>query len=985
MTGKRRPLRALLLLGGAIAFSLFISYATPLHRTLFRLGTRAFGIEGGFESSRIFLLFGRLSLKNVSLRDSHGKFHLEASRLHLSVSPLSLLRGKLIVSRFTLEDGALRVKTGEPSKRPPDPDLLKKFFLRYENSLLLRNLSIRTARLRNFSLRFGDPRLPPWEVGSLTAGLESTLFRELKGKILLEGLRHNGPVVETLGLAWSLKPEELRIDRIVMKREGLDLSGKVEWRGTLQKGSLRVEGAVFPPNVLDEPVRFHLDAGVSNQVAETTRLSATLGTAALEGEGRFNLKSNEYQLRFRAADLPLESIFHKLPGTLLSKSSGIAGLEGRATGRFPKISAEADATITRFRHRDLGADRATGKIRLDWPTLSFEAHIQSREGGPEVGQVTGSVAFLPLKGEKKLKAQPRGIEVVLQKAPLEEILPEGRLKGLLSGSLSLRGVETSVQGKGKAFVEAGMIRSFRIESLESEVSVFPEGRLAFAKSTVNIGNLEPIHFPSPLHLDTSGERIRFEGTLSPQFKVAGSYDPKAKLYQWDRVEWKSTAGTLNVSGTVNETLHLKVQGKTDLVLLKIFPEVINEASGAAAVNGAVTGSAEDPDMEGTIELSDAALELRGLPYSVSRLKGDLRLVNHRIRSRLEGNYGDGRFQLGGELTLDRLRADLLDLQLTGSSIVVRRGRDLFAELNGNVTLKGKWPSPRLAGQIDLVDGRYTREFEIRDFVLKPITGREERHAKPAAWDPVELSLHLKSAGDLEIKNNLARMHLSCDLFVSGTTREPKFRGNFELIDGTFDYFAKAGRNEERQFLLTEGRMVFADSYRNETHLLIRGEGEIPPEYLVSLKIEGYLDNLAIALTSVPSRSREDILSLIAFGVTRDELELTGGFGGSLGRQIAVREVSRPFEGIFSRTLGVDVEVEQSSVGELSPTRLSVGREVTDRLTIEVKSDFAPQVAERTVQANYYLTDNILLKGFRSRTATTAPHYQFNLSLRFRVR
>ena len=192
------------------------------------------------------------------------------------------------------------------------------------------------------------------------------------------------------------------------------------------------------------------------------------------------------------------------------------------------------------------------------------------------------------------------------------------------------------------------------------------------------------------------------------------------------------------------------------------------------------------------------------------------------------------------------------------------------------------------------------------------------------------------------------MHLSCDLFVSGTTREPKFRGNFELIDGTFDYFAKAGRNEERQFLLTEGRMVFADSYRNEPHLLIRGEGEIPPEYLVSLKIEGYLDNLAIALTSVPSRSREDILSLIAFGVTRDELELTGGFGGSLGS-------------------------------------LSVGREVTDRLTIEVKSDFAPQVAERTVQANYYLTDNILLKGFRSRTATTAPHYQFNLSLRFRVR
>jgi autotransporter translocation and assembly factor TamB len=98
------------------------------------------------------------------------------------------------------------------------------------------------------------------------------------------------------------------------------------------------------------------------------------------------------------------------------------------------------------------------------------------------------------------------------------------------------------------------------------------------------------------------------------------------------------------------------------------------------------------------------------------------------------------------------------------------------------------------------------------------------------------------------------------------------------------------------------------------------------------------------------------------------------------------EISGAISEPIAKSTGLDIfRLEASESGQIS--KLAVGKELTDRLTVEFQSDFAPETAQRMFQANYYLTDNILLKGRRvwvTGQSNTAPPYNLNMSFRLRM-
>lgn len=978
----RRLLRQAIVLGGLIGLPVLLSYATPLHRFLIGIAGNAAGVKIHFEKSRIFLLFGEARLGDLTVTGEDDRPLLRASRLRLSLSPLSLLRGKLLVSHLDFDQPTLFLKKQVPAPKPA-PEVFRKFFSFYENSLLLQNLIIRRARFSALTVEPPDGK--PFEVQEVRIKLEPTLLREIKGHLELKTLKRQKVLIDRLNLDLIVAENATEISRLELFKDEavLRLHGKMQ--GNLEKGSLKGSGEFFPQTVLDQPLRFQIESQFSKKTAQISKIAAQLGQAEFQGQGILKTDTGDYHLDFRASQLPLESIFHKLPGPLLANSRGMGELEGEAQGKLPALSAKARATIRDFRHRSLAAAQAKGEIQLNWPDLDFWAQIQSAAGGPEDGRVDGGVVFKPLTAGGELKTFPKKISLQMEGASLRSILPELKVSGLLTGRLDMTGEGTSVAGKGVASVHDGSIGPIPVDSLETEVALTPDGLVSFHKTTLSVARLETILLPEAIRVETAGETVRFGGHPSPQLRFAGTYDPRLGHWNLQEIKIRSDAGDLTINGTVQEALHLNVRGPFNLSSLRLFRALVDEGEGFGQLDLAVGGTWEDPELNGKIELKDAALELHDLGDSLTDLQGGIRLEGRRLFPKISGRFGDGKFSLEGNLQTTRFQPEEVDLHLLGFGLPIRRKGELSLEVNADVTLKGKWPSPLLAGSVDIIEGRYTRKFEIHEFVLKPVASKKPSALEKSRWNSVALALSIKSSGDLEIKSNVASLFLACDLDLRGTYEDPKIKGAFTLVEGTFDYFGNVSQQAQNAFVLTEGRMEFTDPYRQEPYLSLKGEQEIPPDYLVSLKLEGYLNNLQITLSSSPPREREDVLSLIAFGVTRDEIERTGSLGSQLGQRIAWQEAMRPFEGVVSRTLGLDVQLEPSSADAFSPSRFAVGREVTDRLSFELKTDFSPETAERTVQANYYLTDNVLLKGFRTRTASTAAHYQFNLSLRFRLR
>lgn len=956
----------------------FPLHSTFLHRKLVGIISQTTGWKTDFRRSQFSLLTGQLSLHDVRIEDPKQSLALRLKRLKVGLSPRSLLRGKVILSRVVLDEPEIEIKYFPQKKATlgPEKDIVQKFFDLFEESAFLQNTILEKVLVKSPSILLPSSA-SKWKAEELFVSLRPTLTQEIRITFRVRSVSHQKNLLDLLETDLNLSRDTCEIQKFLLQKEDFVLEASGLGKGNLLMGTFAFQGQFFPKKVLPQPVQFDGFLQIQQNIAQIKELRATLGEAHFKSEGAIHLRNKTYALQFQAEELPLESIFQKLPGPILSPSRGIANVAGRADGKLPQLSANAKATIRNFRHQALAASKADGELSLRWPELSFKAALEIQEGGPETGSVHGSVHFKPLQEGGKIKALPQKIGLTFQEAPLEAILPNKKIFGKLSGHLNLEGVETSVQGKGEGFVRQAFLGPLPIESLRTKIKIEKEGHFQFHETVLEFPSLEPILWPRSLHLSSSQGLLKIEGAPSPTVDFKGTYESATQQLKIASLKWRSAAGTFLLQGIVSNQLALEATGDLNLTFLRIFRAQIAESAGTAKVHLKANGPVENPNLEGEALLKNVLIELMSLKETISGLSGQIKIHQQSLTSNLTGRLAQGPFSLKGNLELDRVKPAFWDLSLEGYDFPIHLGQEMQLEVNGKVTLKGPASSPTLSGKVDVLEGHYKKEFEIREFVLKPVTGKKKEKKKSAFLENLKLNLEMKSTGDLLIKNNVATLLLAADLKIRGPATSPQIEGVLTLVEGTFHYL-------RTDFTLTEGRLEFLDPDRNEPYLILRGERDIPPDYLVSLKIEGYLNNLAISLQSIPSQSREDILSLIAFGVTRDQLEREGGLGKSLGQEVAFSQAARPIQGLVSKTTGLDLQL-QPTAGELGTSGVAVASEVTDRLSLELKTDLAPETAEQVFQANYYLTDNVLLKGFRARKESSRPHYQFNLSLRFQIR
>ncbi|MFO1518113.1 MAG: translocation/assembly module TamB domain-containing protein [bacterium] len=87
-------------------------------------------------------------------------------------------------------------------------------------------------------------------------------------------------------------------------------------------------------------------------------------------------------------------------------------------------------------------------------------------------------------------------------------------------------------------------------------------------------------------------------------------------------------------------------------------------------------------------------------------------------------------------------------------------------------------------------------------------------------------------------------------------------------------------------------------------------------------------------------------------------------------------LERPLEGLT----GLDIfRLEASDPDSKNLSSLVVGKRLTERLSLEFKTDLSIEESIKSVQAEYQLLDNVLLLGSRS----SSGKYRLDLTFRFR--
>lgn len=441
------------------------------------------------------------------------------------------------------------------------------------------------------------------------------------------------------------------------------------------------------------------------------------------------------------------------------------------------------------------------------------------------------------------------------------------------------------------------------------------------------------------------------GTLA-----GGSAEIDADVKAGSAVQLKAT-GRVPVSA--GGALSLKVTGRADAAIANDALSVAGQrVTGRIAIDGSVTGSLQEPRVEGGATLSDGSFTdpLNGI--RVTNIRGRLSGRGDTVTidqlsagTRNGGTIGvRGRIEVApdrgfpGQLRIEASRAELV------ASDLMTAVANLNLDLTGPLT-----QTPRVAGRVDLV----SLDVSIPDQLpvnIKPLPNM--RHIDPPPAIRAQLALDAKAqrsaaragppfnaALDLTISapNHIfvrgrgVDAELGGDLRLTGSSRDPVAIGAFDLRRGRITLIGQ-------RIDFTRGRLTFAGDLTPDLDLVAEtSAGDVTAKIAVS----GPANQPTFDLSSEPTLPQDEVLSRLLFQ------KASGNLSGFQALQLAqaVSQLAGGAAGpdVFDRarrSLGLDsLDLTSGSGGGVA---VGASRYINDRISVGVRAgakteDFAATV------------------------------------------
>lgn len=328
------------------------------------------------------------------------------------------------------------------------------------------------------------------------------------------------------------------------------------------------------------------------------------------------------------------------------------------------------------------------------------------------------------------------------------------------------------------------------------------------------------------------------------------------------------AGDLRLKGT-GELANLKtiLDHLLDLeyatgLLADLQPE------GKASIDLRASGTYADPAVHGTLDLVDGRLRLRAYPQSIEDVIFTLRFNGKDIvlteEDPLIGTLAQGALGLWGRATWGLGGLTSYDFSARLEDFLVRdvpQGFELQGSLEANLAGNDR-DGGALRGNLQAERAAYRADLSLRDLILGGSLGSTPELSGLDPDDPlqrIDLDLDLVLAQPWDVTTNLLKIkgRPEGSFKVMGTLARPGLKGRMEFLPGgRITNVLPAG-----DLILERGSIHFIDPSVVNPVLNAEGRIDVPP-YLVSLNINGTLDQLNFIPTSTPSLRQDEIVAIL---------------------------------------------------------------------------------------------------------------------------
>jgi hypothetical protein len=430
---------------------------------------------------------------------------------------------------------------------------------------------------------------------------------------------------------------------------------------------------------------------------------------------------------------------------------------------------------------------------------------------------------------------------------------------------------------------------------------------------------------------------------------------------------------------VGENYDLHLKGSSALVPFKGFSKKIGYLKGNADFVLSVTGTWDDPEIKGHMNVTDTSFGLRDYPAYISAINGYLYIDEDSVvLENLSGKIGGGNVLISGHLDLEAFSMKRFYIETELEDITAVISKDFNINFKGELVYKGTGDAQSLTGDIFIKRAKYREMVEWRSWLLKAKSKDIPRLEEPIL-ENTQLNIRISGSDNIAIDNNIARtpVRVRGDMIVKGTLTNPILFGRVESNEG-YVYF----RNNEFRIIYLSAD--FADPHRIKPVINLSAE-TIVQGYDIRLNLEGQLDRFTLALSSDPYLEEVDILSLLTVGQVGKQLKgLEGGVGAGQATSFLTGKAQDVIEERLRTLTGLDrfqVEPYVSKTTSTVEPRVTVSeRLIGDSLFVTYTSSLS-STEEEIVKLEYLLGKHISLIGVRDERGGIGGDVQFRFSFK----
>lgn len=494
--------------------------------------------------------------------------------------------------------------------------------------------------------------------------------------------------------------------------------------------------------------------------------------------------------------------------------------------------------------------------------------------------------------------------------------------------------------------------------------------------------------------DWRGSKINLKelrGTIrGVAFQVKGSAALPTTDAPWNLTLLAAGKTALLLTGHVGpEKVDLSADlGPLPAGFIEPFLTFLRDISGSLQGKFHITGALGSPKVQGSFQTNQLNLFLPILNARLS--KGDL-------YASLEGNrlvlnpsplrFNDGPLTLAGAMAWGPNGLQEFNFRTTFKKAKVSMPGLMKGTLEqGWVSWAMSEDGYLLSGDADLSEGRWLKPFKIGATPSNP-------SELPDFLNRTRLSIRFRGSQNLWLDNNYAKILAEADAALTGTWGAPTLLGTFTAIEGKVLYL-------DRRFTVESGSANFNDATTINPVLSLQAAATVrsygvdgnPVPYTLNLSISGPLDQMVLSLTSDPTLSQSDIISLLTLGATQQEIvsrnpqssTSTGDVllsrAGSLTEQTladySTRKVGQ-WIGLEDLSMqGDPLGLGGSTSGSTGP-QISATTRITDKMSVTYQTNTGAN-PQRSVRIGYYLSNRFSIATQSDQTG------QSSLDLKYRL-